>query len=161
MSDTPQGIPGVDFVTPGMIVDDKAIDSLSVIVEQANSKYPPMVIASAPPPNYPTPLPTIRTSTYVGATTKPPAGFPIMIVNPVLPPLPVQGTWDNLIPPTPPPLVRTGITGVQNPAVRGVYMDQVLVPVSGDAVQAVGGVPNPRPLTGLTIYPTIIIGTKS
>jgi len=40
-------------------------------------------------------------------------------------------------------------------------MDKVLVPVSGDAVQAVGGIPNPRPLTGLTIYPTIIIGTKS
>jgi len=154
MSDPPP-IPGVDFITPGMIVDGTALDSASVIVEQANSKYPPYPILGVA--NYPTPLPTIRT----GATKEIPEGFPINIVNPVLPPLPVPGTWDNLLPPTPPPLVRTGITGVQNPAVRGVYMDKVLVPVSGDAVQAVGGIPNPRPLTGLTIYPTIIIGTKS
>jgi hypothetical protein len=154
MSDTPP-VPGVDFITPGMIVDGSAIDSASVIPEQANSKYPPYPIQGAT--NYPTPLPTIRT----GATKEVPAGLPVIIVNPALPPLPVPGTWDNLIPPLPPPLVRTGITGVQNPAARGVYMDKVLVPVSGDAVQAVGGIPNPRPLTGFTIYPTIIIGTKS
>ena len=133
---------------PGTIVDGTAIDTLSVIAEQANSKYPPYAIQGAT--NYPTSLPTIRT----GATK----GLPVIIVNPVLPPAPVPGTWDNLLPPTPPPLVRTGIVGVQN---LSVYMDKVLVPVSGDAVVAVGGIPNPRPLTGLTIYPTIIIGTKS
>ena len=155
MSDTPP-IPGVDFITPGMIVDGSAIDSASVWAEQANAKYPPYPILGVA--NYPTPLPTIRT----GATKEKPAGLPVNIVNPALPPFPAPGiSWDNPFPPTPPPLVRTGIVGVQNPAARGVYMDKVLVPVSGDAVQAVGGIPNPRPLTGLTIYPTIIIGTKS
>ena len=118
---------------PGTIVDGTAIDTLSVIAEQANSKYPPYSIQGT-------------------------GALPVNIVNPVLPPAPVPGTWDNLLPPTPPPLVRTGIVGVQN---LSVYMDKVLVPVSGDAVVAVGGIPNPRPLTGLTIYPTIIIGTKS
>jgi len=137
---------------PGTIVDGSAIDSASVIPEQSNSKYPPYPIQGAT--NYPTPLPTIRT----GATKEVPKGLPVTIVNPGLPPAPVPGTWDTLLPPLPPPLIRTGTVGIQNPSV---YMDQMLVPVSGDAVQAVGGIPNPRPLTGLTIYPTIIIGTKS
>lgn len=148
MSDTP----GVDFIVPGMIVDGAALDTLSIKPEQANAKYPPYPILGVA--NYPTPLPTIRT----GASKEKPAGLPVNIVNPALPPLPAPGTWDNILPPVPPPLVRTGIVGVQN---LSVYMDNVLVPVSGDAVQAEGGIPNPRPLTGLTIYPTIIIGTKS
>ena len=151
MSDPPP-MPGVDFITPGMIVNGSAIVSASVWAEQANAKYPPYPILGVA--NYPTPLPTIRT----GASKEKPAGLPVNIVNPALPPLPAPGTWDNILPPVPPPLVRTGIVGVQN---LSVYMDNVLVPVSGDAVQAEGGIPNPRPLTGLTIYPTIIIGTKS
>jgi len=107
------------------------------------------------PTNYPKPLLTIRT----GATEESPEGLPIDIVDPSSPPVPAPGVWGRIGPP--PPLVRLGVEGVVNSELRGVYFEGILVPVSGDAIRAVEGEPNPRPLTGATIYPTIIIGSKT
>ena len=73
------------------------------------------------------------------------AGTPI---QPLVPPVP------QLLPRTPPlvPIVKI--------AARGVYFEGILVPVIGDAITGAGAVPEKRPLTTPTLYPTIHIGTK-
>lgn len=147
---TEEQIPGIDFPLEGTIVTGAALDSVS-IREDINAQYPPFAIQGAA--NYPTPLPTIRT----GATKDEPTGFPIIIVDPGKPPLPAPGTWPNLIPPVPPPLVRDGIVGKVNTTV---FFEGKRVVVSGDTVSAPTGKPPTRDLTGTTPYPTIIIGTQ-
>ena len=147
---TEEQIPGIDFPLEGTIVTGAALDSVS-IREDINAQYPPFAIQGAA--NYPTPLPTIRT----GATKEAPTGFPIIIVDPGKPPLPAPGTWPNLIPPVPPPLVRDGIVGKVNTTV---FFEGKRVVVSGDTVSAPTGKPPTRDLTGTTPYPTIIIGTQ-
>ena len=147
---TEEQIPGIDFPLEGTIVTGAALDSVS-IREDINAQYPPFAIQGAA--NYPTPLPTIRT----GATKDEPTGSPIIIVDPGKPPLPAPGTWPNLIPPVPPPLVRDGIVGKVNTTV---FFEGKRVVVSGDTVSAPTGTPPTRDLTGTTPYPTIIIGTQ-
>lgn len=147
---TEEQIPGIDFPLEGTIVTGAALDSVS-IREDINAQYPPFAIQGAA--NYPTPLPTIRT----GATKEAPTGSPIIIVDPGKPPLPAPGTWPNLIPPVPPPLVRDGIVGKVNTTV---FFEGKRVVVSGDTVSAPTGKPPTRDLTGTTPYPTIIIGTQ-
>ena len=147
---TEEQIPGIDFPLEGTIVTGAALDSVS-IREDINAQYPPFAIQGAA--NYPTPLPTIRT----GATKEAPTGFPIIVVDPGKPPLPAPGTWPNLIPPVPPPLVRDGIVGKVNTTV---FFEGKRVVVSGDTVSAPTGKPPTRDLTGTTPYPTIIIGTQ-
>ena len=141
-------------VFQGGIVDGSAIDSLSVEdPEDPDLKWPGLPIQG--PKNYPLECTTICT----GATEEAPEGFPILIVDPASPPTPAPGIWSK--PSVPPPLVRVGVEGVVNSEARGVYFEGTLVPVSGDAIRAVTGEPNPRPLTGGTLYPTIIIGSKT
>ena len=141
-------------VFPGGIVDGTAIDALSTgAPENPDLVWAGLLIQG--PTNYPKPLLTIRT----GATEESPEGVPIIIVDPNSPPAPAPGAWGRLAPP--PPLVRLGVEGVVNSALRGVYFEGMLVPVSGDAIRAAEGEPNPRPLTGATAYPTIIIGSKT
>lgn len=141
-------------VFPGGIVDGTAIDALSTgAPENPDLVWAGLLIQG--PTNYPKPLLTIRT----GATEESPEGVPIIIVDPNSPPAPAPGAWGRLAPP--PPLVRLGVEGVVNSELRGVYFEGMLVPVSGDAIRAAEGEPNPRPLTGATAYPTIIIGSKT
>ena len=144
-------IPGIDFPLEGTIVDGTALDSVATRTE-INAVYPPLSIQG--PTNYPTPLLTIRT----GATKDAPEGVPVTIVDPNDTCLPKQGVWDKLIPPTPPPLQRPNIVGKVN---TNVYMEGVLVPVSGDTVYAPEADDPLLELTGLTSYPTIIIGTQT
>ena len=145
-------IPGIDFALEGTIVNGGALDSVATRVELSNAKYPPFSIQG--PLNYPIPLLTIRT----GATKDDPEGFAVTIVDPNSPCAPKPGTWDNLLPPTPPPLQRPNIVGKVN---TNVYMEGVLVPVSGDTVFAPEADDPLLELTGLTSYPTIIIGTQT
>ena len=141
-------------VFPGGIVDGTAIDALSTgAPENPDLVWAGLLIQG--PTNYPKPLLTIRT----GATEESPEGVPINIVDPNSPPAPAPGAWGRI--PPPPPLVRLGVQGVVNSELRGVYFEGKLVPVSGDAIRAAEGEPNPRPLTGATAYPTIIIGSKT
>ena len=141
-------------VFPGGIVDGTAIDALSTgAPENPDLVWAGLLIQG--PTNYPKPLLTIRT----GATEESPEGVPIIIVDPNSPPAPAPGAWGRLAPP--PPLVRLGVEGVVNSEFRGVYFEGMLVPVSSDAISAAEGEPNPRPLTGATAYPTIIIGSKT
>ena len=141
-------------VFPGGIVDGTAIDALSTgAPENPDLVWAGLLIQG--PTNYPKALLTIRT----GATEESPEGVPIIIVDPNSPPAPAPGAWGRLAPP--PPLVRLGVEGVVNSELRGVYFEGMLVPVSGDAIRAAEGEPNPRPLTGATAYPTIIIGSKT
>ena len=141
-------------VFPGGIVDGTAIDALSTgAPENPDLVWAGLLIQG--PTNYPKPLLTIRT----GATEESPEGVPIIIVDPNSPPAPAPGAWGRLAPP--PPLVRLGVEGVVNSELRGVYFEGMLVPVSGDAIRAAEGEPNPRPLTGATAYPAIIIGSKT
>ena len=107
---TEEQIPGIDIPLEGTIVTGDALDSPS-IREDINAQYPAFAIQGAA--NYPTPLPTIRT----GATKDEPTGSPIIIVDPGKPPLPVPGTWLNILPPVPPPLVRDSIVGKVNTTV--------------------------------------------
>ena len=144
-------IPGIDFALEGTIVDGAALDSAATRVE-INAVYPPFPIQG--PTNYPTPLLTIRT----GGTKDAPEGVPVTIVDPNDTCLPKPGTWDKLIPPTPPPLQRPNIVGKVN---TNVYMEGKLVPVSGDTVFAPEADDPLLELTGLTVYPTIIIGTQT
>ena len=74
------------------------------------------------------------------------AGSPI---QPLVPPVP------QLLPRTPP------LVGIVNTAARGVYFEDVLVPVIGDGITAPLAAPDPRPLTTPTLYPTIFIGTRT
>ena len=141
-------------VFPGGIVGGTAVDSASVgIPDKPDLTWAALTIQG--PTNYPKPLLTIRT----GATEEKPEGSPINIVDPNSPPAPAPGAWGRI--PPPPPLVRLGVQGVVNSELRGVYFEGMLVPVSGDAILAAEGEPNPRPLTGATVYPTIIIGSKT
>ena len=148
---TEEQIPGIDIPLEGTIVTGTALDSPSVI-EDITAQYPAYPIQGAA--NYPTPLPTIRT----GATKDEPTGFPIIVVDPGKPPLPVPGTWLNILPPLPPPLVRDSIVGKVNTTV---FFEGKRVVVSGDTVSAPTGTPPTRDLTGTTPYPTIIIGTQT
>ena len=67
-----------------------------------------------------------------------------------------------LVPPVPQPLPRTPpIVGIVNTAARGVYFEDKLVPVIGDAITGVGALPEKRLLTTPTLYPTIFIGTRT
>ena len=67
-----------------------------------------------------------------------------------------------LVPPVPQPLPRTPpIVPIVNTAARGVYFEDKLVPVIGDAITGVGALPEKRLLTTPTLYPTIFIGTRT
>ena len=66
-----------------------------------------------------------------------------------------------LVPVVPQPLPRTPpLVPIVNTEARGVYFEGILVPVIGDAITGAGAVPEKRPLTTPTLYPTIHIGTK-
>jgi hypothetical protein len=73
---------------------------------------------------------------------------------------PVPGS--NPVPPyipTPTQIQRPSIVAVQN---TSVYFEGNLVTVSGDGMDSdPPTVPTPRPLTEPTIYPTILIGTRT
>ena len=66
-----------------------------------------------------------------------------------------------LVPVVPQPLPRTPpLIAIVNTDARGVYFEGNLVPVIGDGITGIGALPDPRPLTTPTLYPTIHIGTK-
>ena len=60
--------------------------------------------------------------------------------------------------PTGPDCIRGPIVPTQN---TSVYFEGQLVVVSGDAITGSVGVPNPRVLTEPTVYPKILIGTRT
>ena len=67
-----------------------------------------------------------------------------------------------LVPPVPQPLPRTPpVVGIVNSEARGVYFENILVPVIGDGITGSGAAPNPRLLTTPGKYPTIYIGTRT
>ena len=84
-------------------------------------------------------------------------------IDPTGDPTDVSGVPINpLVPPVPQPLPRTPpIVGIVNSEARGVYFEDTLVPVSGDAIKATGAAPDPRLLTLPVKYPTIYIGTRT
>ena len=88
---------------------------------------------------------------------------PIMHLNANIPATPVPGV--PLLPPpslpNPAVLNRPSVTPVVNSVERGVYFEGKLVPVIGDGITGAGALPSPRPLTTPTLYPTIIIGTRT
>ena len=86
----------------------------------------------------------------------------IQSVDPIGTPTPVSGVpIQPLVPPVPQPLPRTPpVVGIVNIEARGVYFEGKLVPVIGDGITGAGAVPEKRPLTTPTLYPTIHIGTK-
>ena len=80
-------------------------------------------------------------------------------LDPVTNPTDVTGVG---VAPIPPELPRTPpIVGIVNSATRGVYFEDVLVPVIGDGINAPLATPEKRPLTTPTLYPTIHIGTRT
>ena len=84
-------------------------------------------------------------------------------IDPIVDPTDVAGTpIQPLVPPVPQLLPRTPpIVGIVNTEARGVYFEDVLVPVIGDGITAPLASPDPRPLTTPTLYPTIFIGTRT
>ena len=90
-------------------------------------------------------------------------GSQIKGIDPTSDPTDVTGVPINpLVPPVPQPLPRTPpIVGIVNSEARGVYFEDTLVPVSGDAIKATGAAPDPRLLTLPVKYPTIYIGTRT
>ena len=84
-------------------------------------------------------------------------------IDPTADPTDVAGTpIQPLVPPVPQLLPRTPpIVGIVNTEARGVYFEDVLVPVIGDGITAPLASPDPRLLTTPTLYPTIFIGTRT
>ena len=84
-------------------------------------------------------------------------------IDPITDPTDVAGTpIQPLVPPVPQLLPRTPpLVGIVNTAARGVYFEDVLVPVIGDGITAPLAAPDPRLLTTPTLYPTIFIGTRT
>ena len=84
-------------------------------------------------------------------------------IDPIADPTDVAGTpIQPLVPAVPQLLPRTPpLVGIVNTAARGVYFEDVLVPVIGDGITAPLAAPDPRPLTTPTLYPTIFIGTRT
>ena len=104
------------------------------------------------------PLPT--TCLYgaaIAARTGVGAALPIVLVNPAGPFVGVPGVPKSIVPPVPLVLARPVIVPKQN---TGVYINGVLVPVNGDLINGPGALPTNVPLTGATLYPTIIIGSN-
>tara|TARA_B100000427_G_scaffold43127_1_gene31590 strand:+ start:161 stop:559 length:399 start_codon:yes stop_codon:yes gene_type:complete len=90
-------------------------------------------------------------------------GAKITHLDPITDPTDVTGVpIQPLVPPVPQPLPRTApIVGIVNSVARGVYFEDVLVPVIGDGINAPLATPEKRPLTTPTLYPTIHIGTRT
>lgn len=89
-------------------------------------------------------------------------GAPVKVVNPAglpVPFTPLAGIPTRIVaPPVPNPLPRLRIEGVAN---TSVYFNGILVPVHADNIVADGASPAGCPLTGVTEYPTIIIGSSN
>jgi len=85
------------------------------------------------------------------------AALPMILVNPAGPFVPIPGVPTTIAPPVPLILARPTIIPKQN---TGVYINGILVPVNGDLINGPGATPTNVPLTGATLYPTILIGTN-
>lgn len=156
----------------GEIVNPGMLDSPSVI---GATTYPPLAIGGVLKVlDKPTPEGGIYTTNGIGKTlpdgSPNPNILPIMIMDTeksagTYPPVP--GVAPPPTPPTPATITRTGISPVMNPPQTGVYFRGNLVSVAGDGMIAAPPTTPPirtiieNVLTSPTLYPTIIIGTKT
>jgi len=130
-------VPGIGQIAPASVVDTTSINPTAT--------YPATAVG-----------PTMKVCTTIKSNNS----TVNIIDRTVIPYSNVPGSPTNpIVPPVPPVLPRVSVDGIINAEERGVFFEGMLVTVIGDGIQAPGAAPNPRPLTGGSEYPTIIIGT--
>ena len=115
-----------------------------------------------------TPLPTtVMYGAAIAAKAGVGVGLPMILVNPTGPFVPVPGLPTSIVPPVPLTLPRLKVIFKQNvgrtgdvSGETGVRINGIPVVVNGDLINGPGATPTNIPLTGATIYPTILIGTN-
>lgn len=137
------------IIPDGIICNASSINAS--ISENGTGTYPPTPIGGTPVPT--TCLYGAAIAERVGAG----AALPMVLVNPAGPFVGVPGIPKTIVPPAPLVLPRTNVVPKQN---TGVYINGVLVPVNGDLIAGPGATPTNLPLTGASLYPTILIGTN-
>ena len=138
-------------IIPSGIICNASSNNL-ITSENGTATYPPTPIGGTPVPT------TCMYGAAIAERTETGAALPMVLVNPAGPFVGVPGVPINpLVPPTPAVLPRTRIVPKQN---TGVHINGVLVPVNGDLIEGPGATPTRVPLTGISLYPTIMIGTN-